>query len=607
LTAGNGGVLDIQATDSLILTDGGSINVTAAAGSAGNAGSATIKTASLTMDGGFISGAARSSGKGGILDIYASDSIKLSNWSFVYVDTSESGDAGTLTINTPRLNVDGRSSISSETLSSGRGGDLFIKATDSIDLNNSGYISVSTFGTGDAGTADIKTGKLNIDGGFIAGSTYAASGRGGDIIINAADSINLTNAGSISVDTSNAGDSGIVSINTGALSIDNYSYISGTTWSSGKGGKLNISASDSITIANFGEISVKTGSTGAAGTAVIDTAKLNIDNGGISGATVSFGKGGGVEINASDSIKVTNQGYISVSALAGSGDAGDISINTNRLSVDELGYITGSTATSGKGGNLVINATDSISLTNSGSIFVDTHAAGDSGAVAIQTGRLHINGFLSYISGTTWSSGKGGKVNISANTIELSDLAVITSGSNGTGAAGDLIITAAGLVKLNNGSITTATADADGGNIAIHPGAIDLYNGRISTSVAGGTGNGGNIDLAAKALVLDNSSIIANAEGGNGGNINLSTGALIKSRSGGVISASSRLGLEGTIFISAPLIDLGGALADMPDTILDLDALLPKRCASGDEGISSFTILEQAAVPANPDRPLATP
>ncbi|MEZ5672940.1 MAG: hypothetical protein R3E08_11420 [Thiotrichaceae bacterium] len=73
--------------------------------------------------------------------------------------------------------------------------------------------------------------------------------------------------------------------------------------------------------------------------------------------------------------------------------------------------------------------------------------------------------------------------------------------------------------------------------------------------------------------------IVAQADAGHGGNIRLVTQHLIPSNKS-LISASSRLGIDGNVFISSPTKDLSGQLLGLPTEFVDGSALLPRSCAA---------------------------
>jgi len=144
---------------------------------------------------------------------------------------------------------------------------------------------------------------------------------------------------------------------------------------------------------------------------------------------------------------------------------------------------------------------------------------------------------------------------------------------------------------MDASSITTEALLADGGNIEIRAtNLISLYRSHITTAVGFGFGNGGNITIDPQFLVLNQSSIIANAFGGNGGNITITAGQFLLSPDS-VVSASSQLGVAGTIVISSPPVDVSGSLAELPVSYLDAAALLTNPCAARLAGKASSLVL----------------
>ena len=101
--------------------------------------------------------------------------------------------------------------------------------------------------------------------------------------------------------------------------------------------------------------------------------------------------------------------------------------------------------------------------------------------------------------------------------------------------------------------------------------------------------------------MLNQSSIIANAFGGNGGNISIAAGQLLMSPDS-IISASSQLGVSGTIVISSPPVDVSGSLAELPVSYLDAAALLSNPCAARLAGkASSLVLAGRGGVPYSGD------
>ena len=198
--------------------------------------------------------------------------------SLIYADTEGSTPGKNLVINASEsLKLSGGAQIASFALGEAKAGDVIVKASDSIELEGifSDGQSFSSFatqvfeGTGNGGNINIETRQLSIkDGAAIEASTFG-EGNAGNILINASDSIQLEGVGRTpdgeiinrlnstikaqvaQTDIENAGDAGTITIETKQLTLEAGAAISSATFASlegGNGGKVNINASDFITI-----------------------------------------------------------------------------------------------------------------------------------------------------------------------------------------------------------------------------------------------------------------------------------------------------------------------------------------------------------------------
>jgi large exoprotein involved in heme utilization and adhesion len=133
-------------------------------------------------------------------------------------------------------------------------------------------------------------------------------------------------------------------------------------------------------------------------------------------------------------------------------------------------------------------------------------------------------------------------------------------------------------------------------------------NSQITTSVRGGGGDAGNLTLDAPSVVADHSSIVANAFGGRGGNIQITADAFLADPAS-LVSASSALGIQGTVNIQAPVTSLSGALAPLPQTFVSIAALLPAQCAARYRGghASSLVLGGRSGLPLEPGGVLPSP
>ncbi|MBI5234062.1 MAG: filamentous hemagglutinin N-terminal domain-containing protein [Deltaproteobacteria bacterium] len=589
---GKGGDIKMK-TVSLILNNGGAVQ--AVTNKSGNAGGILINTGKLSISGGAgITTNSNGTGKGGNLTIHASKGIRISG------DNAGSG-----------LSV-----IYSNAFSSGKGGTINI-STPSLSLSSGGLIQATTDGSGDAGGININAGVLAVTGGAQINTSSKGTGNGGNIVISASDSINISgyrksdgnleqstvysnasgsgdggslyvktpflkmsNLGAIQAAAYDKGDSGYVSVETGRLAISGGANIDTSSYGEGLGGSLSINAKDYVSIsgADSGLFSNSMG-TGVGGFIYVKSPVLDIAN------------GGGVHATTFD---------------AGSGkNVSFIFMELGKLTLSAGGFIDSSSYGLGTGGYLLILATDSVNISGhmsgkSSGLYSSSEGGGPGGLIYVQAPLLDIRD-RGAIDARTSENGSAGDIVAEVGSMRMRDRASISVQSLGTGLAGNIVITASNNVELRDSSMTAATENADGGNIHISAKKLlDLNDSSLTATVKGGTGNGGNIIIDPENVVLDKSRIIANADRGDGGNISIASDNYFSSLAS-VVSASSRMGLDGTVVISSPAIDITGNLTVLPASFLRADALFPKPCAAGEEEMSSFVLKGRDGLPPLPD------
>jgi filamentous hemagglutinin family protein len=367
---------------------------------------------------------------------------------------------------------------------------------------------------------------------------------------------------------------------------------------------------------------INTGSilTGRTGDIEIDAKNIVMkDSAFIASGSIYAGRSGDIKLEVEDSLSLIGYypGYrIShriefynspsqiISVSIGAGDSGNIFINTKNLNMSSS-IIATDTFGIGQGGNLTINAVQA-RLINGALISSTTFDKGQAGNVKLNiTGQLDMAGQLpfvyqslgdarTYFNGSIRSSslgqGNGGMLDIQANNIFLTDGAQILAHSIATGNAGDIFIQANNIQVMDGGNINTSAEHALGGNISlIVPDLLYLQEGVITTSVHGGIGDGGNISIShPQFTILNKGQIKAQADEGHGGNIRIKADQFIKSPES-LISASSRLGLDGELKIDSPTVDLDAMLVVLPGGYVEQAQL--KTCTTEDiDNPSTFKI-----------------
>jgi lipopolysaccharide export system protein LptA len=295
-------------------------------------------------------------------------------------------------------------------------------------------------------------------------------------------------------------------------------------------------------------------------------------------------KATGGEIRINTPVLTINTGMIEA-FTEGPGDAGNIQVDAEQVTLSRFGYIEAATgfyedvanSASGQAGNMTINAKDKIALSDFSTITVgaDIGTTGDAGNINLNTPHLTLNS------------------------------AQITAYNAGEGDAGSIDITTNTAWLTGKSSIYTEAKNAGGGNITLNV-RDNLFIADDSWITAEAFGNkpedkGGNITISNPALLtIDNSQLRANAYAGNGGNIDINTeqlDVLGESR----IDVSSELGLNGRTRINE--IELNeNFMLSAPDT-LKADALLNNRCPGViEQKQSSFIVINKdtpASAPGN--------
>ena len=539
----------------------------------------------IFSNGGLISSTTLSSGTGGPIRVNA-NAIAISGTnaanpnlpSGIQTNSLSSGAGGSVILNTARLVMRSGGGITSFNNSTGPGGNIRILASGSISgtsvspLNpaNGNNIASQTTGSGPGGSISVTTPRLTLQGGSRIQSTAWADGRGGDIRVNAAESINASETNPVVVVypsgitsvTFGSGDSGDTTVTTNHLTLEKGATITSAVIANrdqvievsgfipelaplygqpgagtGSAGRVNVTANtillDGISRSapdSPSKIGSLTLGTGSAGDVDVQARELRLQNGALLlSSTVpsipSFsealpgsgtGAGGDVTVNA-DRIVVTGfnlRARIGLGSTLGTqtlgpGSSGQTTIHTNDLIVRNGGSVSSGTFTSGAGGRLEIRASNSIQVAGS-----HRYRSNPSRGASNSN-----NPTVLFSSIGTFAGGANSNLR---STYSLPDEA--------SGNAGSLLIATDRLRIANGGAVSVQHFDAgDAGQMQINAQSIILDRGNLSAST--GSGRGGNINLqVADALLIRHFSQIttnANSGRGDGGNITTDAGFVV--------------------------------------------------------------------------------
>ncbi len=432
-----------------------------------------------------------------------------------------------------------------------------------------GIMDASTFGQGDGGEISIQTsGAVELDGKSVIFNNVAEGGVGnaGNISIKA-DSLSLTHGALVSR-TSGQGDGGEISIQTsGAVELDGNSLIFNNVAEGGVGNAGNISIkADSLSLTNDAKLSSRTSGQGDGGEISIQTSgAVELDGNSLIFNNVAeggVGNAGNISIKA-DSLSLTNDAKLS-SRTSGQGDGGEISIQASGAVELDGNSVMFNDVAEGEVGNagLISIKADSLSLTNGAALSSRTSGQGDGGEISIQaSGAVELDGnSVMFNDVAEGGVGNAGLISIKADSLSLINGAILSSGTSGQGDGGEISIQASGAVELDGNSVMfNDVAEGEVGNaglISIKADSLSLTNGAALSSRTSGQGDGGEISIQASGAVeLDGNSVMFNdvAEGGvgNAGLISIKADSLSLINGAILSSGTSGQGDGGEISIQA--------------------------------------------------------
>ena len=375
------------------------------------------------------------------------------------------------------------------------------------------------------------------DSGVLVIPSPDATQDGGGIFIQAQNQLTIGDGSAIQTVTSSSALGGEIDLEAHQINIQNGlilspselipTLVSTETQSSGTGGNLTLRANN-VEILNASLVGTGTGGTGTAGDFLTETNTLLVADSQILASTTAEGNGGELVVNASESVEI--MGTVPILNLPSSlltetnsiGEAGNLVVNTGNLMVRDGGQISASTFAAGNASDVTINATE-----------IELRGIANTGI---------ISGLFSQIEpgDTGNATGNGGNITINTDNLRILDGAQVSSSTQSTGNAGSLLINASSFIAIegasnNIGSSLFAQVDSGatgaGGDIAIETSQLTLEGNlaRISTTTLG-FGTGGNVNIAAEELfVLDGAQIQAATIGlAPGGTLTLNASDLVQ-------------------------------------------------------------------------------
>ena len=614
-STGEGGDIAITATN--VEVNNGARITTGTLGKA-NAGNLTLRASeNIQIDGfnanrdGFNSSvgsfANSQTGRPGNVEVSATN-LEVVRGGIISSSTAGDGNAGVVRIDVAEtarfdgvgsysrgLILSGARSSGSQ-IGSGRGGKIELSATE-LEVTNGAQILATSRGEGDAGDISVAVSKNVRISGINSVDARVPSGIGSDVF------------------ATGTGEGGKIDITATDIELTDGAFISSSVSGRGDAGSVVLNALETVRVDGVNPI------TGNSPTSV----SSSIDLGG-------EGRGGRVEIAAAN-LEITNGGSVSTSVF-GKGDAGDVLIDVSKtVLVDGANLITGIGASSissslnegaeGRGGNVTINAA-SLNVTNGGQVATSSFGQGNAGTIKVDVSRdIVVSGFNqlrgddifpSSITSSVERAGSGGDVRIESANLEVSNKADIAAFSIGEGDAGFIQLDADGQILIEDDSdIVTLSRFNSGGQIDIKANGVILRNdGNIRTSVTSNEGRGGNITIDADYLVaLNDSDVLSFSKDGRGGNIDLMQTALFSESLTPIdeslsqdalleLNQNNRVDINATGGITSGQILIANTnfvennLAELPDSLVDTEALIANACVARSDGTNGTLVLRDS-------------
>ena len=495
----------------------------------GNSGTVFVRGGQLVMDASAIQAITwgRVDGASTAVDIQVSHDVALIKGSTITTLTFGPGRGGDVQLTARTLTMEDRSAIFTGKLDDGNGigGDVVL-SVETVSLMGGSSIESQTQGV----TPGLGHGNVTIQG--LPGAEFGA-----------AESVTLSGGSIVKSTTFSLGDGGQVAVTAKSLTME--------------GADTTVQAS-TTGVGHGGDVVVRVQQARLSDEATIRTSTGSADPNAPAAATVTVQ---GLNGHMADSVALSGFGSGIVSETTGSARSGNVTVESNRVSLTNGAVIqTGTLGENGAGGDVTINA-GSVDISG-GSRISSLSAAENAGQVAIKADTLILNNVS--IETFTSSSGQAGDVVLNVGNVSLSNGAKINSASTRTeavpnpdgtgtttapGAGGNITITAAGSFTSDASTVATSAEANHSGDISITAQSVGLSNGSLITANSNaplqvteivlidgqlvpqvvGNGNAGNITVhSGSTFVMTNSSMTTEASQASGGQIKIITPEMVR-------------------------------------------------------------------------------
>ncbi len=377
-------------------------------------------------------------------------------------------------------------------------------------------------------TLTAPSGALTVFGASSAGEvpfTLAAPGAAYGLATAASSgAISIGNQSTLSIDGAGGG---LLTLYGGTLNIDNSTLSSNNTGLT-TGGPINIHG-QAVSIVDGAQVGSTANASGDGGPLQITAGSLTVDGDNGTRASTVFSR-----------------------ALAGTGDAGALTVNADQVTLTNGGFLSGTTYAAGRGADMLLNVNTLFSayptaVNGSPGVFSNSFSSGPAGTIDLNATGLVTLQSGGRIGASASSTGTGGTIFLSADALTIDGSAltgnltgvIARTNTGAMGDAGDVSIHVAHTLKIANaGEIEGDTfGGGNAGKLAITAGdmSIDgsssptIFTGISSQAIAGAAGDAGEVTInVANGLTISGAGTIAagTRSSGHGGNATITAGTL---------------------------------------------------------------------------------
>jgi filamentous hemagglutinin family protein len=480
-----------------------------------------------------------------------------------YLATYGAGPAvGDVRVEAGRIEADGASDgftgIASQSVGDGPAGKVTVRADDALVLTRGALVASYADGGGAAAPVAVRAQSLFADAQGVSFDTgilslATAAGRGADLDVRVAGTLDLRAGGVVVAAAQGAGAAGNVEVHAGSIRLTGSErYVGAVLRIAGPSettpGEIRVVADGALEFLPGGLVASRTEGNGRGATIDVRAASLHADGGeefgtGIRATSSGAGASGDVQVRVDGPLVL--RGAAAISSYGEHADGGAVHVHAGSLDLDGLFTGVSSSGLRASGGVAVEVAGDA-RIANDAELRSSSFGTEAAGPLALRAGEVTIAG------GALLTQGDAG----GAITVAARGTLAVTAGGEVTANTGGAVEVRAATLRMNDGIIAT-NFYGDAGvsrRLRVEADAVTLENGSAIQSRNVGAGNGGTVEVTAGRLLADDSRIESYASQGRGGDVHvqvagrmeLQNGAYVQSANGANDNSST-----GDIFIDA--------------------------------------------------------